>query len=178
MKTRVSTSVARIVLAAVTALAAGCYSGPKPYDPDTKQEVYGVSVRKYAPQPVYKRTRLVHLPAPLPPLKTAQKNAPLILPVMHLDLQDTTLEEAAKILAQSARYSVYCASTVADRRISLTSLGTVDELAFRISSEAGVEAIVDHHNREVRFLAQQRSVEPKLFDQKVEEQKVIPHEHQ
>lgn len=134
-------------------------------DPYSERKLFGISVRRHAPQPVYKRTRLVHLPAPIPENIASNSSAPLILPVIHFEIVDASLEDAAKILGQSARYSIYCASTVADKRITLTALGTVDELADQIGKIAKVETIVDHHNHEVRFLARKESevVKPQLL---------------
>jgi hypothetical protein len=131
----------------------------------SERKLFGVSVQRYAPQPVYKRTRLVHLPSPLPETSAQSAAAPLILPVIHFEIVDASLEEAAKVLGQTSRYSAYCASTVADKRITLTALGTVDELAEQIAKIAKIETIVDHHNREVRFLARKESqvVEPQLL---------------
>ena len=131
----------------------------------SERKLFGISVQRYAPQPVYKRTRLVHLPSPLPEPNAQSSAAPLILPVIHFEIVDASLEEAAKILGKTSRYSAYCASTVADKHITLTALGTVDELAEQIAKIAKIETIVDHHNREVRFLARKESqvVEPQLL---------------
>lgn len=135
--------------------------------PDSERKVFGVSVRKWEPQPVYKRTRLVHLPAPIPVAQNLKSSAPLMLPVIHFELTDSTLEEAAKLLGGTARYASYCASSIADQRITLTALGTVDELARKIGKIAKIQTVVDHHNREVRFLAKgedQEVTQPQLLN--------------
>lgn len=129
---------------------------------DTERKVFGVTVRRYDPQPVYKRTRLVHLPAPIPVARNYRNSAPLILPVIHFELTDASLEEAARILGETSRYSSYCASSVADKHITLTALGTVDELAKKIAKVAEIETVVDHHNREIRFLAREEGDEEVL----------------
>ena len=134
--------------------------------PTSERKLFGISVRKHEPQPVYKRTRLAYLPAPIPVARTYNSTAPLILPVIHFELADASLEEAAKVLGQTARYSSYCASTIAEKRISITALGTVDELAQAIAKSAKIETVVDHHNREIRFLADKENevTQPKLFN--------------
>ena len=135
--------------------------------PDSERKVFGVSVRKYDPQPVYKRTRLVHLPAPIPVAQNYKSTAPLMLPVIHFELTDASLEEAAKILGETTRYRSYCASSIADQHITLTALGTVDELARKIAKIAKIETVVDHHNREVRFLAKgedEEATQPQLLN--------------
>ncbi len=132
---------------------------------DGERKLFGISVRDHAPQPVYKRTRLVHLPSVVPPTPQDLGRAPMILPVVHFELVDASLEDAARILGQTSRYTSYCASTIADKRVTLTALGTIDELASKISTLANIETIVDHHNREVRFLARKgdQVVAPQLY---------------
>lgn len=148
--------VLRSLLACVTCVAIGCSSHKSA---DNERKVFGVSVRRYEAPPVYKRTRLVQLPAPVPVARRYKATAPLMLPVIHFELTDASLEEAARILGETSRYSSYCASTIAEKRITLTALGTVDELARKISKLAQVETVVDHHNREIRFLANSESPE-------------------
>jgi hypothetical protein len=140
----------------------GCSTHPKPTE---ERKLFGISVQRYAPQPVYKRTRLVHLPSPVPKADPSSSASPLIFPVIHFEIVDASLEEAAKVLGETSRYSAYCASTVADKRITISALGTVDELAEQIAKIAKIETIVDHHNREVRFLARKESqvVKPQLL---------------
>ena len=83
-----------------------------------------------------------------------------------IDFGDATLEEAARILGQSARYASYCASSIADQRITLSTLGTLDELAHALAREAKVQVVVDHHNHEVRFIASRNAVEPQFLEQR------------
>ncbi len=152
MSTRTSTII--LFRAGAAALLAAAFLGCSRHAPvDSERKVFGVSVRRYDPQPVYKRTRLAYLPAPIPVARTYRSTAPLILPVIHFELTDASLEDAARILGETSRYSSYCASSVADKKITLTALGTVDELAKKIAKVADISTIVDHHNREIRFLA-------------------------
>lgn len=150
-------------LATFSLLLTGCSTKVAP---DSERKVFGVTVRRHDPQPVYKRTRMVYLPAPIPVAQNYKSIPPLMLPVIHFELTDASLEEAAKILGQTARYSSYCASTIAEKRITLTALGTVDELAHKIAKIAKIETVVDHHNREVRFLAkgEEEVTQPQLLN--------------
>lgn len=145
--------VREIALLVLLVGVSGCMRGPKPYEPRQDRKVYSIAVRQVAPEPVYKRVRQGYLPEPLPARTVRASNAPLILPVIHLDVQDVTLEEAAKVLASSARYSSYCASSIAAQRLSLSTLGTIDELATKIARTANVQVVVDHNNHEVRFMS-------------------------
>jgi hypothetical protein len=81
-----------------------------------------------------------------------------------LSLKNATLEETARVLAATARYSSYTAPSIAKNKISVTNLGTIDELARIIESKARVQVVVDHENREVRFLAA-HAEQPRLFDE-------------
>lgn len=137
---------------AVTALAS-CGPTIPQWKPYKEQAFYGVAVRQLPPQPVYNRLRLVYLPEPLPgkDLQVASYNK--ILPVFEFEIGDGTIEEASRVLAETARYTSYCSSVIADRKFSFVGLGTIDELAAAISQKAAINVVVDHVNREVRFLA-------------------------
>jgi hypothetical protein len=76
-----------------------------------------------------------------------------ISPVLHYKVQDVTLKEAALVLASTTRYRSYCSSLIADQRLTLDGLGTLDELADEIETLAGIQVVVDHEHKEVRFLA-------------------------
>jgi len=68
------------------------------------------------------------------------------------------------VLAAISRYSSYTAPSIALEKISVDNLGTIDELAQIIGSKAHVQVIVDHPNKEVRFLAT-RGEQPRLFEE-------------
>jgi len=89
---------------------------------------------------------------------------PAIRPVFHFAIKDATLEETARVLAALARYSSFTAPSIAKRQFSSENLGTIDELAQIIGRKAQIEVIVDHENKEVRFLAPS-SEEPQLFSE-------------
>jgi hypothetical protein len=84
--------------------------------------------------------------------------------VFHLSLKNATLEETARVLAATARYSSYAAPSIASERISVDNLGTIDELAAIIESKAHVQVFIDHQNKEVRFLAGYAQP-PRLYDE-------------
>ncbi len=74
------------------------------------------------------------------------------MPIYHLELAENSLKEAAAALASTARYSSYCSELIAEDVISISTLGTIEELATQIEEQAGIEVVVDHENKEVRFL--------------------------
>jgi hypothetical protein len=63
-----------------------------------------------------------------------------------------------------ARYSSYTAPSIAKNKISVKNLGTIDELARIIEGTAKVKVVVDHVNREVRFLAAHAEA-PRLYSE-------------
>lgn len=160
-------------LVALTVLSVGFVGcgGVKDYQPIPKHEgLFMPSVRTEGPEPVYARTRWVRPPDVLPQREsyreseTALRESPSLRPVFQLSLRNTSLEETARVLAATARYSSYTAPSIAKEKISVTNLGTIDELARIIESKARVQVVVDHENREVRFLAA-HAEQPRLFDE-------------
>jgi len=120
---------------------------------------------------VYARTRWVRPPDNLPMRdrpgaaeEPAVQVAPRIRSVFHLSLKNSTLEETARVLAATSRYSSYTAPSIASEKISVDNLGTIDELARIIESKAHIQVVVDHQNKEVRFLAG-HAEPPRLFDE-------------
>jgi hypothetical protein len=92
------------------------------------------------------------------------ESGPALRPVFQLSLRNATLQETSKVLAGMARYSSYTAPSLAQRRFSIENLGTIDELGRIIGSKAGIQVVIDHENKEVRFLAPQVET-PKLFSE-------------
>jgi len=151
---------------------AGC-AGVKEYEPNEKgkRTLFMPVVRSEAPEPVYARTRWVHPPDNLPSRdrpgaeeEPAVQTAPRLRSVFHLSLKNSTLEETARVLAETSRYSSYTAPSIAAEKVSVDNLGTIDELARIIESKAHIQVVVDHQNKEVRFLAG-HTESPKLFDE-------------
>lgn len=130
----------------------GVASGPT-FKVEKEQKVFRIAKRKFAPEPVSYRLRWVHLPEVVPTRSEGRRVAKeRILPVVELDLQDSTLKEAALVVAASARYGSYCSSKIANVPFSLTMLGTIDELGAAIAEKASIDVVIDHANREIRFL--------------------------
>lgn len=158
-------SVARIISLLLLGLAlAGCWPTGKTWEPGDKKKVFGATHQQLAPEPVYNRLRWVQLPSVMPP-ENIEASSEKYFPVVHLELKSARLDEAAKTLASLSRYHSYCAATIADRRISINALGTMDELAARIADQEKIEVVVDNDGKEVRFLA--RNVQPAFSNNEV-----------
>lgn len=179
-----------MALVSVALITAGC-SGPKQkeWKPEKERRAHSVAYRQLAPEPVYNRLRWVHAPDNLPARNSdATTTTPVIFPVTHLDLKGSTLEEAGRALASSARYTSFCSSSISGRRVTLSKLGTIDELAVSLSQAADVRVQIDHEGRAVRILPKplpqpafygpdgKLASEP-VVEQTVTSDKVIEHEH-
>jgi hypothetical protein len=84
--------------------------------------------------------------------------------VYELTLKNATLEQTCKVLASMARYSSYTSPSLARESFSFQNLGTIDELAQIIEEKAQIKVVVDHENKEVRFLVR-TALEPTLFSE-------------
>ena len=161
-----------IVGFALCGVAAGCStSDVKPYSPTSKniRTIFMPSYRTAGPEPVYARTRWVQPPEVLPPRSggstdSSYDGSPALRPVYELTMKNATLEQTCKVLAQMARYSSYTSPSLATQKFSFQNLGTIDELARIIEQQAGIKVVVDHENKEVRFLVR-TALEPTLFSE-------------
>lgn len=126
-----------------------------------KQEesaVFTHTTKQFAPEPTYNRLRWVQLPTVIPAAPkdltdaTPSSDAPLILPVIHLELYDASLKEAAQLIADSSSYNSYCSSDITDQKITINTLGTLNELLQEVEKTANIDAVVDHKTRTIRFL--------------------------
>jgi hypothetical protein len=164
-----SLAIATLSFSLVSAVGCG---GPKEYEPysTSQRTIFMPSVRTVGAEPVYARTRWVRPPEVLPQrdrpgaVDEQLRETPSLRTVFQLSLQDVTLEETARILAATARYSSYTAPSIASEKISIKNLGTIDELARIIESKAQVQVVVDHENKEVRFLPASGQ-SPRLFEE-------------
>lgn len=149
-----------IIALGVCGLFAGCSTNDlKPYEPNSSKArtLFLPSYRTAAPDRVYARTRWVHPPEVLPSRNGSSTDfsdpsQPTLRPIYELTLEDTSLEQTCKVLATMARYSSYTSPSLRDQKISVKNLGTIDELARIIEDRAGIKVMVDHENKEVRFL--------------------------
>ncbi|MBX7139296.1 MAG: hypothetical protein K1X83_15080 [Oligoflexia bacterium] len=139
---------AKFTLIVSLATLAGC-AVENQWKPDQKKKIYGMSYRQHAPQPVYSRLRWVRPPEVIPAHELPGSSAPRLTPVVHLELKNATLKQAADSLAATARYTGVCAPEVATQKISFNALGTIDELARNLGLSAGVQVAVDHDSRTV-----------------------------
>lgn len=151
----------------------GCSGGVKPYDPKSNQArtLFLPSLRTVGAEPVYSRTRWGHPPDVLPQRErpgssdsSLAKAGPPLRPVFQLSLKNTSLEETARVLAATSRYSSYTDPSIAKQKITIENLGTIDELGVLIGRKAQVQVIVDHAGKEVRFLAP-TGEQPRLFSE-------------
>jgi hypothetical protein len=152
-------------------VSAGCSTSVvKPYEPtsNTSRTLFLPSYRVAGPEPVYARTRWAHPPEVLPAREggdtSSSYNTPSLRPVYEISLTNATLEQTCKVLAQMARYSSYTSPSLAKEKFSLKNLGTIDELARTIEEKAQIKVVVDHENKEVRFLVR-TALEPTLFSE-------------
>lgn len=164
--------VTLIVGLTLCGLCAGCStSDVKPYSPTSKntRTLFMPSYTTAGAEPVYVRTKWVHPPEVLPPRSaestgSSYDRAPSLRPVYELNLKNATLEQTCKVLASMARYSSYTSPSLATQKFSFQNLGTIDELAQIIGQKAGIKVVVDHENKEVRFLVR-TALEPTLFSE-------------
>jgi len=145
--------------------AAGCGPTLKEYEPHKEARAYRVAISQLPADPVYSRLRWARPPSMLPvnPAEESPGQAPRITPVMHLEVKEMRLEDVARLLASSSRYGHYCASSIAEEKITLNRLGTIDELAREIELSARVRVVIDHEARQVSFTAGRTGVPPQLF---------------
>ncbi len=182
-------SVLSLSLLALT-LSACSGTDTKQWKPETARRSHSIAYRQLAPEPVYNRLRWVHPPDNLSeePKTEVTSSAPVLFPVVHLDLKGTSLEEASRALAATARYSSFCASSVSGRKVTLSKLGTIDELGEALSSAADVQVHVDHEGRAVRIFpkplpqpefygAEAKSAAAPVVPSGVLEEKVANHEY-
>lgn len=135
--------------------AAGCSSreGPQ-WQPERKTRTFKMATRQLPPEPVYGATAWVRPPQISPTRAYEASRAAVVMPIIEFSVDDAPLGEAALVLAATARYAAYCSSKVADQRLTLTMLGTMQEIAEAIEQKSDkVEVVIDHENREVRFVA-------------------------
>lgn len=113
---------------------------------------YTVANRQHAPEPIYSRVTMARPPETHPASVRVKKGDAKFFAVIHFQIKNQPLEEAAKLLSSTAKYSSYCAAALAGQKITIDTIGTIDEIGERIASQMGIDVTVDHINKEVRFL--------------------------
>lgn len=125
----------------------GCFSSVKKEKP-----VYSISAQTAPPQAVYHRTMAVRPPIVYPDVDGPDTDAPLYLNNFHLDLNNVPVEQAVKAVAGAVGYRSYTASSFANEKVTITAIGTVDELLAKIADKVDATVTVDHEHQEVRFM--------------------------
>ena len=121
---------------------------------------YKISRQQVGAEPVYSSLRWVNLPDPLPD-KGAQPNSKnFVDPVYQFELKNSSLEESSYIFATALHYRSYCASGIANQHVTFSTLGTIAEIAEKLEKLAGIKIVIDHDNREVRFLSGEGAITP------------------
>ena len=163
--------IQKIVLLLVSCSLLACYV-PKEWEPVDKDRVMPEPVsRQLAPEPPYGTTRFERAPVVQPSDYPAAVAEERVLPMIHLSLKNVSMKQAAMQLASAADFHSYCASSIEDKRVTYSSLGNIDELAAGLAGAADIQVIVDHANREIRFLSAE--IAP-VYDT----DGVLPHESQ
>ncbi|MFM1847722.1 MAG: hypothetical protein RL417_1196 [Pseudomonadota bacterium] len=146
------------------AVLGACSSTDIPqWKPLKETRTYSVAARQLPPEPTYNRLRWVRPPEVIPSEPRGGTAAAAIVPVMHLEIKDTTLEDVARILASAAQYSSYCSSLIAKQTLTLSRLGTIDELGSEVEKAAQIRVVIDHAGRQVKFLANHAPAAPRLY---------------
>lgn len=161
-----------VALILVVGLIIGCGGGVKEWEPTQGRKNFFSPVRQLPPEPVYNRMRYTYLPEVAPEKdSTKLPVGETLFPTLHFEVKNSTLERAARSLAEAIRYDSYTAAVIANQSCSFNTFGTVDQIANEISQSANINVVVDHSNREIRFLANQ-AVEPRLIEGDNEHQPV------
>lgn len=151
----------RVALAAAAcALLGGCGPAMKEWEPNRTPRAYLISYRQTAPQPTYNRLHWVHSPDLLPSKELPEASPERVMPVFHLELKNTPVDEAALVIAGTSRYSAKCSSSDCRKKVSLNVLGTTDELAEELARKSGMRVIVDHEQGEVRVAGRAATENP------------------
>jgi hypothetical protein len=162
------TYIRRFLLSLGLGMVISACSSTSSTSPEETSELHMPSLKTLAPPPTYSRTRWVRPPEVLPQRDLPGREifklegAPSLRPIFSLSLHKTPLEETARILAATARYSSYTAPSIASQKISVQSIGTIDELGEKVAEIAGIHVVVDHEHKEVRFLAVE-AAQPRFY---------------
>lgn len=129
-----------------------CSPKYKGSDSALDRRVHIFAVRQAPLQPTYNRLKTVHLASPLPSRLEHPVSNRKINPVFQFEAEDSTFEEVSLILGNTVKYSSYCEPSIAKKKVSIITLGTIDEIASEIEKETGVTVKIDHERKEVKVL--------------------------
>ena len=136
------------ILIIVMLSMSGCHYKYTGTNSTLDRRVHIFAVRQSPLAPTYNRIRTVHLAEPLPSRDNHPVSNRIITPVFQF--------EVALILANTAKYSAHCDPDIANKKVSIITLGTIDEIAKEIENETGITVNIDHKNKEVRFLGSKK----------------------
>src|SRR5690606_37978903 len=106
------------VLSLAVIVALGGCAKKNVIKPTKERKFFAVAVRQLPPEPVYNRMTVAYLPEPLPSRDVRRASFSRISPVFEFEMKEATLEQTARIMANMARYTSYCSSVIAQRKIS------------------------------------------------------------
>ena len=130
----------------------GCGAGTPSWKPTQARKYYPAQMRQTAPEPVYNRLRTTHLPEPLPSRNLPGDAEVVYQPTVHFDLKNGTLAEASEMLAKTVNYGSYTSPLIADRRVTINSVGDLEEISKQLEIQANVQVLIDHDQRVVRVM--------------------------
>lgn len=140
---------ARLFICVLLCLCLSCGSAKAP----ANIEIYKVTTRQLPPEETYSRLRWVRPPTIAPEKHVDQQNNQTqIFPIIHFDVKKMPLKEAAMVFAATNRYKSHCKQSIANKKITLSILGTMHEIASAIESKSGISVVIDHKKKTIRFL--------------------------
>ena len=119
-------------------------------------DYYTPAYRQLPPEPVYSRVMWSHLPEPLP--AEYGGSAPLLRPVLSLDMPKTTFAEVLESLAITLGYQCAfldnpSAAPLLSRSVSMKTSGYPEQLFDELGMQVGVQIEVDHLRRSIEVIA-------------------------
>ncbi len=123
-------------------------------------EYYPVSYRQLPPEPVYSRITLSHLPQPVGTKRAV--SAPMLSPVLMVDLPHSDLREAVEALAQALGYRTEYPRGLLSRPVSIKMEGRIDQLIREVEKQAQVIIVLNHDERRVIVSPEPSSIDDEM----------------
>jgi hypothetical protein len=140
-----------ILSSIIIGVSNGCYAA-HPVAVEPERDVFMFSVRQLPLPPVYNQLKNVRPPGPIPVLASDSISSIHFEPQFTLHTKNISYEEITKRVARLVGFSSYCSSFIARKKTSMHASGSIDDIASEISKVTGAKMVVDHDNREIRFL--------------------------
>ena len=128
------------ILIIVMLSMSGCYYKYTGANSTLDRRVHIFAVRQSPLPPTYNRIRTVHLAEPLPSRDNHPVSNRIITPVFQFEAENSTFDEVALILANTAKYSAHCDPGIANKKVSsriesvAKSLGIENQIIYDIES--------------------------------------------